>query len=295
MSGWIAWALVGGLSAALAVCLVLLWRHRRESMRLSDDMFRFLNGEIEMPMFSVRDNAFAQFENAVVELETMLRQSEENNKQEALRTAELVADVSHQLKTPLAGLKLFCEMDASPHQQQSLQMMEHMEQLIHSLLRLEKLRADAYEFSFGMYHLEDIARDAMEEVLPLFPDCKVAITGEASLRCDAYWMGEALMNLIKNACEYTPKGGCVRVEISQTEGLTLCEVSDTGGGVKAEELSRLFRRFSRGSGSGGVGLGLAIVRAVAEKHHGGATAQNMDGGLRITLTLPRLYHLFRET
>ncbi|NLO85959.1 MAG: HAMP domain-containing histidine kinase [Clostridiales bacterium] len=293
---WFGWALLlMMLVATLVVCLVLLWRHKRESARLSDEINQFLNGEIQMPRFSVNDNAFAQFENAVVEIETRLRQSEENEREEGRRTAQLVADVSHQLKTPLAGLKLYAEMDESPHQTQSLQMIEHMEKLVHSLLRLEKLHADAYEFDFAMHKLSQIARDAAAEVQPLFPGVTVEIEGNAAMRCDAYWMGEALMNLIKNACEYTIAGGVVCVAISETEGLTICEVSDKGGGVSPEELSRIFARFSRGSKSSGVGLGLAIVRAVAEKHHGTAIAQNANGGLCITLTLPRLHHLLRES
>lgn len=292
---WFGWALLIVLLAALLFCLVLLWRHKRESSRLSDEINRFLSGEIQMPKFSVNDNAFAQFENAVVEIETRLRQSEENEREEGRRTAQLVADVSHQLKTPLAGLKLYAEMDEAVHQAQSLQMIEHMEKLVHSLLRLEKLHADAYEFQFAMHELSQIASDAAAEVQPLFPDVSVEIEGTASLRCDAYWMGEAMMNLIKNACEYTTAGGVVRVMISETEGLTICEVRDAGGGVSSEELPRLFTRFSRGSKSSGVGLGLAIVRAVSEKHHGSAIAQNEDGGLCITLTLPRLHHLLRES
>lgn len=295
MSEGFSWGLIAALFAALVICLVLLWRHKQESARLSDEVNQFLNGEIKVPRFSVNDNAFAQFENAVVEIETRLRQSEENEREEGRRTAQLVADVSHQLKTPLAGLKLYAEMDEAPHQAQSLQMIEHMEKLVHSLLRLEKLHADAYAFEFAMHELSQIARDAAAEVQPLFPDVTVEIEGVAALRCDAYWMGEAMMNLIKNACEYSPAGGVVRVAISETEGLTICEVSDTGGGVQPEELPRLFARFSRGSKSSGVGLGLAIVRAVSEKHHGSAIAQNVNGGLCITLTLPRLHHLLRES
>lgn len=287
--------LVIGLAAALAATLALLWRHKKESARLSDEIFQFINGEIRLPRFSLNDSAFAQFENAVVELETRLRQSEENERIESQRTADLVADVSHQLKTPLAGLKLYCEMDESAHQSQSLRMIEHMEKLIHSLLRLEKLQADAYAFHFAMHELSQIARDAADEVQPLFPHCHIDVTGTATLRCDAYWMGEAVMNLIKNACEYTPLGGAIRVDIAQTEGLTICTVSDAGGGVPDSLLPKLFSRFSRGSKSHGVGLGLAIVRAVTDKHHGTATAQNADGGLRITLTLPQLHHLLRES
>ena len=147
-----AWCLAPmmGLGIALAVCLVKLRLQARECLRLSEQLERFLSGETQTPAFSVRDNRFALFENAVIELETSLLQSRENEREESRRTAQLLADVSHQLKTPLAGLRLYCELDAARHQKESLQLIEHMEKLIYSLLRLEKLRAGAYELNFQM-------------------------------------------------------------------------------------------------------------------------------------------------
>lgn len=297
MNAWCL-ALMIGLGIALAVCIIKLCLQARECLRLSEQLERFLSGETQTPAFSVRDNRFALFENAVIELETSLLQSRENEREESRRTAQLLADVSHQLKTPLAGLRLYCELDAARHQTESLQLIEHMEKLIYSLLRLEKLRAGAYELNFQMLNVEDLAREAAWEVGALFPGKKIQIKGQAPARCDGYWMGEALMNLLKNACEHTGEDGQIVVEIQRNDGAVLIQVSDNGGGVEEAALPHLFRRFSRVSSNeqtGGVGLGLAIVRAVAEQHHGSVSAANINGGLCVSIYLPILYTHLKKT
>jgi signal transduction histidine kinase len=173
-----------------------------------------------------------------------------------------------------------------------------MEHLIGSLLRLERLRADGYEFHFEMKELSAIVRDALARVIPLFPGRQVEVSGEAELSCDEAWMGEAFMNLIKNACEHTRENGLISVTIEQAESSVFCTVQDDGGGVPMGELGSLFRRFFRSSSSAaseGVGVGLAIVRAIIEKHHGTISAENAHGGLRVTFCLPLLHHRLKKT
>jgi signal transduction histidine kinase len=302
MGGYTLAVLLGALAALLAtlliVCLIQSVRHRREALRLHDQIMRFLNGEVKTPCFSVRDNRFALFENAVIELEARLLQSEENKLVEERKNEKLLVDISHQLKTPICGLKLYCEMDGGAHLEQKLKLLNRMEHLIGSLLRLERLRADGYEFHFEIKELSTIARDALARVIPLFPGRQIEVSGEAELSCDEAWMGEALGNLIKNACEHTQENGKICVTIEQAESSVFCTVQDDGGGVPAGELGSLFRRFFRSSASAaseGVGVGLAIVRAIVEKHHGTISAQNAQGGLRVTICLPLLHHRLKKT
>ncbi len=302
MGGYFLAALWGG-AAALLTALVFIFvvqaiRRGREAVRLHDQIMRFLSGEVKTPGFSVRDNRFAMFENAVIELETRLVQSEENKLAEGQRYEKLLVDISHQLKTPISGLKLYCEMDGGAHLEQQLMLINRMEHLIGSLLRLERLRADGYVFHFELQEFSGIVRDAMDRVMPLFPGRHIEISGEAELHCDKAWMGEAIANLIKNACEHTRQNGSINVAIEQAEGSVFCTVTDDGGGVPPHELGSLFRRFFRSSSSAasqGAGVGLAIVRAIVEKHHGTISAQNAHGGLKVTICLPLLHHRLKIT
>ncbi len=302
MGGYAVTALLGALAALffvlLLICLIQAVRRGREAVRLHDQIMRFLGGEVKAPSFSVRDNRFALFENAVIELEARLLQSEENHLAQTRKNERLLVDISHQLKTPISGLKLYCEMDGGAHLEQQLKLLNRMEHLIISLLRLERLRADGYEFHFETKELSAIVREAFTRVLPLFPGRRAEVNGEAVLHCDEAWMGEALANLIKNACEHTREGGRISVTIEQAENSVFCAVQDDGGGVPPGELNSLFRRFFRSSASAasdGAGVGLAIVRAIVEKHHGTVSAENVKGGLRVTVCLPLLHHRLKKT
>jgi signal transduction histidine kinase len=302
MGGYTVVALLGGAAALLTILVIIFAvqavRREREAVRLHNQIMRFLSGEIKTPGFSVRDNRFALFENAVIELETRLMQSEENRLAEIRKNEKLLTDISHQLKTPISGLKLYCEMDAGTHVEQQLKLLNRMEHLIGSLLRLERLRADGFEFHFEMQELSGIARDALARVMPLFPGRQVEVTGKAELHCDEAWMGEAISNLFKNACEHTREDGRISVAIEQTDSAVLCTVQDDGGGVPQNELGSLFRRFFRSSASAaseGVGVGLAIVRAIVEKHHGTVSAENAQGGLKVTICLPLLHRRLKKT
>lgn len=302
MGGYALALLLGGLATLLAAlllfCLIKSVRYGREAVRLHDQIMRFLNGEIKSPSFSVKDDRFAMFENAVTELEARLLQSEENTLEEERKNERLLVDISHQLKIPIAGLKLYCEMDGGAHLELKLRLLNRMEHLIGSLLRLERLRADGYDFHFEMRELSGIAREAITRVSPLFPGRFIEVSGTSELHCDEAWMCEGFMNLIKNACEHTREGGRISVTIEQAESSVFCAVQDDGGGVPPGELGSLFRRFFRSTASTareGAGVGLAIVRAIIEKHHGTISAQNAHGGLRVTFCLPLLHRRLKKT
>lgn len=285
---------------ALFLCLTLykLWRFRREARRLGGEVDRFLSGEVSQPAFSVRDDAFAHFENSVVELETRLLQAATLRQTEQERSRQAIADLSHQLKTPLSSLKLYAELDQAPHAPQQLALIERMEGLIASLLRLERLEAGVYPFAFAPCQLHELCEEILREMRPLYPDKQLSLEGQAQLHCDAKWLSEAISNLVKNACEHTPQDGQVHVQISRGETAVTLSVSDDGGGVPEEELQQIFRRFFRSSRPQthqGAGLGLSIVREIVRRHHGTLTAANVGRGLQVSMVLPDLRPHLKES
>ena len=199
-----------------------------------------------------------------------------------------ISDISHQLKTPLASLRLYCEMDESFHLSQQLTQIERMERLIQSLLRLERLCADGYEFTYDEQKVASIIRSCWAGLSATFPACTVEVIGNAIIRCDEKWLSEAFTNLLKNACEHMPEGGTVHVRMETTEAAFFCTVEDEGGGASGKDLPHLFERFYRaeGSPSSGAGIGLAIVREIIWRHHGTISAENTAKGLKMTISIP---------
>lgn len=279
------------LAAALLALLMLHLRLRVRMGKLAEQMESFLVSGRHPLKFSVREDALAPLQNAAAELENQVLLSREQRRDEHRATRDLTADISHQLKTPLASLRLFCEMDESAHMQEQLSQIERMEGLIQSLLRLERLCADGYEFTFAEQDMAALVTDAWQGLASAYPEKRLKIEGQAVIRCDKKWLGEAYLNLLKNACEHTPEDSEITVHLEQSDTAVFCSVSDQGGGVDAKELPHLFDRFYRAHSreSKGTGIGLAIVREIIRRHHGSIYAENIPGGLRMVMTLPILH------
>ncbi len=287
--------MVGTVAAIILLLVVIALAvkisvQKKRLQSLSESMEDYLSKGGEPAPFSLREDAVAPVENAASELENRIAVLTERLREENERTSSLTADISHQLKTPLASLRLFVEMDGSEHMKEEIGQIERMEKLIGSLLRLEKLCADGYEFSFAELPIRPLIEDIWNELHALWPDKKLSIEGDAMIRCDGKWLGEAFRNLLKNACEHTSADGEIVVKLEQTEHSFYCSVEDNGGGVKRKDLPHLFERFYRSEdqAQSGSGLGLAIVKEIVFRHHGHVSAENGKNGLRVNLEIPIL-------
>ena len=286
----VGYVISGVLAVIVSVLAVRLLMQKKRIERLSEQMEDYLTGSGKPLSFSLKEDTLAPVENAAAEMENRIEVEKERYQQEARCTSDLTADISHQLKTPLASLRLFVEMDESAHMEQEISQIERMETLIGSLLRLEKLCADGYEFTFGEHAVRPMIEQVWSQLHPLWPEKKIAITGDATIRCDEKWLSEAFLNLLKNACEHTAENGKITVCLEQTERAFYSTIEDNGGGVQENDLPHLFERFYRAEGQkqNGAGLGLAIVKEIIYRHHGHITAENTKEGLEFSISIPIL-------
>lgn len=288
---------MGGLIIACtilgAVCTVLLIQKfllGRRIHKLAEQVDGFNSGTAEMLDVALREDRIAQLHNGIADTQQALARARHLNAEECSRTSRLTADISHQLKTPLTTLRLYTELDNAPHAEASLEQIQRMEELIQALLRLERLCADGYAFTFTQLDAETMIREQWQSLQAIWPDKKLVMDGNADIRCDGKWMGEAFLNLLKNACEHTDENGTVVVHLERTEAAFFCTIEDNGGGVTPEELPRLFERFYRAErqSKNGAGIGLAIVKEIVDRHHGTIVAGNGKYGLKMTISMPML-------
>jgi signal transduction histidine kinase len=218
------------------------------------------------------------------------------------RQREFVADASHELRTPLtsvlANLELLEEVLEGEQKEaaaSALRSSRRMRRLVADLLLLA--RADAGRVTaHSPVDLSDIVTDAAAELEPVAGDHEISVVAppgaEVSGARDE--LHRLVLNLLENALRHTDPGTAVEASVERRNGEVVLSVEDDGPGIPAELHDKVFERFFRGAGdrSGSSGLGLSIVRAVAESHHGNVTLEPpLDGrGARFVVRLPASEH-----
>lgn len=289
----IPYIIIAVLAVALIVLLISNIKIHKNVDKLTDSINDFIDNDTPTE-FSTSDNHFARLQNAVKDLEEKYHLEQNNTERKSKQNIEFVSDISHQLKTPLAGMRLYVEMDnetnPSEHTQKELILIEKMENLIYKLLRLEKIKGDSYTMDFQLESLAELSNEIIAEFQPMFPSKTYTVVGDSNVRMDKAWMYEAIANIVKNASEHTDENGVIEITIDDSEKSTNISISDNGGGVSNEDLPKLFSRFHRtdNANPNSAGIGLAITRAIIEKHHGTITAENGKEGLNIIICLPHI-------
>lgn len=274
------------------LAVLLLMNHRKED-ELAALIEKYLTDGKKIE-YSVRSDRFSRLYNDICDMCDTLEVQKQNNQRDNIKNAQFVADISHQLKTPLSGIKLYAEMKQSEapteNGKKELQLIAKMENLIYRLLRLEKIKTDSYVMDFRFFDVSEIAKEVVDEFRPLFPEKQYTVIGNSMLRLDKSWFSEGVGNLVKNASEHTAANGRVEILIEDSEKSTTVTVSDNGGGIPENEIPELFERFHRiqNAKPNSTGLGLAITSAIIEKHHGTIFAENKNGGLNIIMCFPHI-------
>ena len=223
---------------------------------------------------------------------------------EAIRR-DFVANVSHELRTPLASLRAMAEalQDggledpglARRFLTQMVQEVDRLSRLAEELLDLSVLESGAVRLRKERLRAPALLEEVAERFAPAADRKQIHLSVEAEdleVVADRERVLQALANLVDNALKFTPEGGSVRLRAERRAGGVAFVVEDTGPGIPAEHLSRIFERFyrvepSRARRSGGAGLGLAITKHIALAHGGRVEATNLpEGGARFTLLLP---------
>lgn len=285
--------LIGACIVLAILCMILIIQKIYLAYRirkLAEQVDGFNSGTSEILDVALQEDRLAQLHNGIADLQQSLVRAKQLNSEECIRTSQLTADISHQLKTPLTTLRLYTELDNAPHMEASLEQIQRMEDLIQALLRLERLCADGYSFQFVQADAKEIILEQWQSLQTIWPGKQLIMDGEAHIRCDEKWLGEAFLNLLKNACEHTDENGMIRVQLERTEAAFFCVIEDNGGGVAPDELTKLFQRFYRAAHQrrSGSGIGLAIVKEIIHRHHGNITAENGEHGLKMSISMPML-------
>ena len=238
----------------------------------------------------------------VEELARSLAAKSENEQRVKDFLKSMISDISHQVKTPLAALRMYNEITIAEPENvatvrdfaaKSERALDKLEQLIQSLLRLTRLDAGSVVFAREPVALSALVARALEPFSARaeheHKTMSVAGDDETVLLCDATWTEEAISNLVKNALDHTQTGGHIRISWEKGPALLRLSVSDDGAGISAEDIHHIFKRFYRSttSSGSGVGLGLPIAKAIVEGQGGTLSVVSASGdGATFTMAFP---------
>jgi signal transduction histidine kinase len=285
--GWLLGRQVASGSAAL----------RRAARSLGDEA-----GQFRPPVLPLA----AEFAALSQELtDTSAKLAESRAKERALEQSrrQLVAWVSHDLRTPLAGLRAMAEAledglaaDPPRYHKQMRAEAERLATMVDDLFELSRIHSGALRLSADEIALGDLVSDVLASTEALAREHGVRLdgsaTGRLAVRADPRELSRALTNLLANAIRHTPPGGCVQVEARREDEDALLAVADGCGGIPEADLPHVFDLAWRGTDARspapdtGAGLGLAIVRGVVEAHRGSVRVLNTGDGCCFEMRLP---------
>ena len=256
-----------------------------------------------------RQGAIGRLYEEIWEVAQIVREREEAQKKEQQYLKDMMSDISHQLKTPLAALQVFLDIfkknlhkNAAPqpasvshrHSMEDLTeqaqfQVERMRWLVTGLLKLAQIESGALPFTYNetsllntlkhSIHAINLRLQEKEQRISLQGDTKICIPH------DRDWLSEAFLNILKNATEYAPDNSTIDISITETSMACIIAITDRGPGIAEEELPKIFNRFYRAASNrknDSVGIGLALSKSIIERQGGHIRVQSQTGEASFT-------------
>ncbi|OMF94779.1 HAMP domain-containing sensor histidine kinase [Paenibacillus sp. FSL R7-0337] len=281
----------------IPVLLLILWEYRNIFAKIRAISFaadQVVERHVDEPLPDNIEGDFGTLGRSFNAMAERLHNSLNQLQHEKTFLRNLLSDISHQLKTPLASLIVFNEnMLNDPHMnldmrskflERSTKQLERMEWLIISLLKLARVEAGAIMFRKEDIRVKSIMVHAVQSLRMLADQRmqQIDIHGneELSVRADEEWLGEAFINLIKNALEHSPLGGEISITLEDSSLFRTVIIQDRGEGIAPEDLPHIFERFYRGKSTAkpqSIGIGLPLAKSIIEEQGGIITVSSQLG------------------
>lgn len=298
--GWPAGLLTLGLSLAMIMAVVFHSQRRyREINHLVRYLDQVLQGDYTLDITVNEEGELKVLQSELYKMTVTLREQADALRADKVYLADSIADISHQLRTPLTSmhltLSLLSQEDCSAEQRQTLlreltALLSRMDSLIAALLKISKIDAGTAEFQKEPVSVYRLLQKALEPLaIPMeLRGQSIWIKGnrEAVFLGDEMWSVEAVCNILKNCMEHMGENGKIMISIGENALYTELVIRDTGKGIAKEDLPHIFERFYRGKNadSNSFGIGLALSRMIITQQNGTIKAGNHpEGGSRFTI------------
>lgn len=283
------------LCLALGIILIIIFtvvtkRRYKNLNDLNDYLSLVCKGIYDMNIDDNTEGELSILKNNLYKVITLLQSQNEYLKNDKLYLADSIADISHQLKTPLTSMMVMCELlenEENPDKRQEFvavinNQLSKMKWLITNILKISKLDADATEFKREEVSILSVLDDSLKPFALTAELKNIAIQNGANdfvFNGDESWTVEAVSNIVKNCLEHTNDGGKIIIASESTNLYNKLTISDNGCGIAEEDLPHIFERFYHGKNSSkdSVGIGLALAKTVFEKENASVTVKSEQG------------------
>jgi signal transduction histidine kinase len=269
---------------------------------------RIMEGDFSSGMYSNKEGVFSILRTQFYQMSKRLNMSIEQLSREKDSMKSVVTDMSHQLKTPVASLKLsnslLLEKDLSSEEREEFlqkcnEDIDKLDWLVSSLIKMSRMEADIIEIDMKKGSIKNTIIKAVSTVyvkaLNKGIDIDMENLQDDTIEHDVKWTKEALTNILENAVKYTKNGGRIKISAYQLPSLFKVDIEDNGIGIPEKEINNIFKKFYRGNSkevteAEGLGVGLYLSRKIIEKQGGSIMVHSREGGgSRFTVFLQKCY------
>lgn len=284
------WMIVPAASLLLAGTISAgIWFHmRRKYIRFTEKVCRsidnILEGKDPESMETEEESLASKTTMRLKRLREITAASARENERQKQEVQSVVSDISHQLKTPIANVVMYCDTAMNPQlsEEERAHCMEvlkgqvrRLDFLVQTLIRLARLEQNMIRLQPQQTSLRELVNAAEDIIHAKAAEKEIQVEmscpEDTKLWCDEKWTLEALINILDNAVKYSPKGSCIRVCSEQLEIYTKISVSDSGMGILPEHINDVCRRFyreERAAKTEGLGIGLYLTREILDREKG---------------------------
>lgn len=253
-----------------------MWIKKKEITRLSENIRSSIDGR-DVDFRDNREGAFSVLKNDIHTLVHIKHDQMNSAKTQRDGLADYLADISHQIKTPITSMMIMTELlENAPEEKQKefieniRQSLSRMEWLVSALLKMAKLDSAAVNFSFRETAVSELVKNAVQplEILLDVKNQSVEMVNDTEILCDKRWTAEAMTNLIKNASEHSPEQGIILIDSGTNPIYSWLSITDSGEGLKKEQYAALFKRFEYSTNENGYGIGMPLALSIIRGQNG---------------------------
>lgn len=272
---------------------------RNEMRELSDYIDKALKGKLEITEFDEKE--LSKIKSKLIKFLYSNQVKEKKINTEKNKTKDLIADISHQTKTPITNLSLYISLLEDNPKDEYIEIIKYelnkLKFLIQTLVKSSRLESDIISLQKHQANLKELVQDVLGEFKVILNEKDISINlkdEDLIFDLDARWLKEAIHNLIDNAIKYSPNGSTINIRVYKSYLNYNLDIENECEDLSEETLPKIFERFYRGRNSvykDGLGLGLFIAREIIEKHGGNIRASLDENRIKFSVDFP-LWEVF---